>query len=156
VPEAEAPVAEPVVPDEEPAEEPDFEIEPAMPETPVEEVETPVAEAETPVEEAETPVAEPADTAAEAAEAEKDSFVGLQPPRNDSETPEPPRNDSEAPAKAPRRGWRGFWRGVLVLLFTLIALAALAVIAFILLDQFAPRVIDRLLYSTEQLKILYS
>lgn len=76
---------------------------------------------------------------------EEDSFVGLQPSRN----------DSEAPAKAPRHGWRRFWRTLLVVLFSLIALAALAVIAFILLDHFAPQWVDRLLYNSEQLKILY-
>lgn len=59
--------------------------------------------------------------------------------------------EAEAPAKPRRR----FWRSLLVVLFSLIAAAAIALIAFILLDHFAPRVIDRLLYDSEQLKILY-
>ena len=60
-------------------------------------------------------------------------------------------DEAEAPAKPRRR----FWRSLLVVLFSLIAAAAIALIAFILLDHFAPRVIDRLLYDSEQLKILY-
>ena len=37
----------------------------------------------------------------------------------------------------------------------LLALAALAVILFIIVDHFAPQLIDRLLYTPEQRKILY-
>ena len=95
-----------------------------------------------------------------------DSFVGLRPPRNDRDAVSEPvatavepeataapeaTGEAEAPAKPRRR----FWRSLLVVLFSLIAAAAIALIAFILLDHFAPRVIDRLLYDSEQLKILY-
>lgn len=111
----------------EPPMEPEPLVEPKMPEEPAPQ---PVPEVEdTPAEEPEETPAAPEEPAAEPLENE----------------PEP----AEAPVK------KRWWRTVLVWLVILLALAALAVILFIIVDHFAPQLIDRLLYTPEQRKILY-
>ena len=47
--------------------------------------------------------------------------------------------------------WRIVWKAALWTLATLVVVAGL----FFALSRFAPRVIDRLLYSAEELEILY-
>ena len=131
-PAAEEPAAEPVA---EPV--PDFSVEPVEDVLP--EPEVPESAPEAPEGAPVAPVA-----ASEAPTVPVEALAGV----------EEPVAVAEAEEYAPRPK-RRFWRSLLVTLLVVIAAAALAVILFIIVDHFAPQVIDRLLYTPEQLKILY-
>lgn len=140
--------AEPVIeaPAEEPAAEPEVPEEPAV-EAPAEELEAP----EEPVSEelaAEPEILEePVPEEPEAIEplAEPEEIPAGPQPQEEPATPE-----AAAPAKKKKKGMS--WWGAL-LLFLLI-MAVLALIVFIILARVAPDLIDSILYTPEELRIL--
>ena len=112
--------------------------------------------AEAPVAEADRPEPEVPETLPEAPEAAPE-VPALVPeaPSLPAESPAPAEEPVAAEGDVPRPK-RRFWRSLLVVVLVVIALAALAVILFIVTDHLAPQLIDRLLYTPEQLKILYA
>ncbi len=119
---------------------------PAAEEAPVEE--TPAAEevpAETPAEEIlpveETPAPAPED---------EEPLTTEEPVVSPVETLEPVAVQQEQPEAKPRKKFR-WW----VLVLVLFALAAIALAAFLVLAQVAPDFIDSILYTPEELRIIY-
>lgn len=124
--------------------------------------ETPAAE-EAPVEE--TPAAEevPAETPAEAPQPTEEKLLSAEEPQpieaplateepveSPVETPEPVAVQQEQPEAKPRKKFR-WW----VLVLVLFALAAIVLAAFLVLAQVAPDFIDSILYTPEELRIIY-
>lgn len=109
----------------------------------------PAAE-EPPVEE--TPAAEevPAETPAEEILPVEAPLATEEPVVSPVETPEPVAVQQEQPEAKPRKKFR-WW----VLVLVLFALAAIALAAFLVLAQVAPDFIDSILYTPEELRIIY-
>lgn len=105
--------------------------------------ETPAAE-EAPVEETSAAEEVPAETPAEEPQPIEEPVV------SPVETPEPVAVQQEQPEAKPRKKFR-WW----VLVLVLFALAAIALAAFLVLAQVAPDFIDSILYTPEELRIIY-
>lgn len=125
---------------------------PAAEEVPVEEA--PAAEETLPAAE-EIPAEEPQPTEEKPLSAEKPQPIEAplateEPVVSPVETPEPVAVQQEQPEAKPRKKFR-WW----VLLIVVLALAAIALAAFLVLAQVAPDFIDSILYTPEELRIIY-
>lgn len=125
---------------------------PAAEEVPVEE--TPAAEETLPAEEvpAETPAEEPQPTEEKQLSAEEPlpieaPLAAEEPVVSPVETPEPVAVQPEAKPRKKFRWW--------VLLIVVLALAVIALASFLVLAQVAPDFIDSILYTPEELRIIY-
>lgn len=150
--------AEPVI--EAPAEEPEVPEEPAV-EAPAEEpekvepaVEAPAAEPEAPEEPVSEELAAEPEILEEPVPEEPEAIEPLAEPEEIPAGPQPQEEpatpEAAAPAKKKKKGMS--WWGAL-LLFLLI-MAVLALIVFIILARVAPDLIDSILYTPEELRIL--
>ena len=111
--------------------------------------ETPAAE-EAPVEEAPAVEEVPAETPAEEPQPIEAPLTTEEPVVSPVETPEPVAVQQEQPEAKPRKKFR-WW----VLLIVVLALAVIALASFLVLAQVAPDFIDSILYTPEELRIIY-
>ena len=116
--------------------------------------ETPAAEEvpaeEAPVEEAPAVEEVPAETPAEEPQPIEAPLTTEEPVVSPVETPEPVAVQQEQPEAKPRKKFR-WW----VLLIVVLALAVIALASFLVLAQVAPDFIDSILYTPEELRIIY-
>ena len=125
---------------------------PAAEEVPVEEA--PAAEETQPAAEvpAETPAEEilPVEETPAPAPEDEEPLATEEPVVSPVETPEPVAVQQEQPEAKPRKKFR-WW----VLLIVVLALAVIALASFLVLAQVAPDFIDSILYTPEELRIIY-